>query len=105
MNTEAAERRLREAETALVGAERRLRAVRDAALYGFDDPAALDAASEAYCRAAHEAAAAAGALALSRQAPRAEASPRVDEVTPRMRFVRWLVETGRLSDDLPPPAS
>ena len=47
----------------------------------------------------------AGRLVALRRRYERRAPPETAAVPPRWRFVRWLVERGRLSDQLPPPAT
>ncbi|HEX2037309.1 MAG TPA: hypothetical protein VHS99_24280 [Chloroflexota bacterium] len=110
INPDNAERRLFDAETKLAQALRRLHALRRAALAGAFDPTEFDQALVAYRQAEKEALEAREALATAHQQaaqPVAAATQGsvglLDEVgllepTSRMRFVRWLVENGRLSD-------
>jgi hypothetical protein len=106
MNPEYAERRLVDAESNLARALQRLHSLRRAALAGGYDPVEFDRALVAYRRAEREAVEAREALATSHDerpawagsAPAAPAPEAPFEPTPRMRFVRWLVETGRLSE-------
>jgi hypothetical protein len=100
-----------------------LSALRRAALYGNYDPAEFDRAVMAYREAEMEAQDARKALATRsddapvpldalRAAQRAEVAqpapdddqPYVLEITPRLRFAKWLVDNGRLTDDLPEEA-
>lgn len=121
MNANNAEHRLVEAEAKLTSALQRLSALRRAALYGNYDPAEFDRAVMAYREAEMEAQDARKALAnraqeepvqldAFRAAKRARLSeqddePYVLEPTPRMHFIKWLVQTGRLSDNLPEDAA
>ena len=109
MNANNAERRLVDAETKLAQALQRLHTLRRTALAGGYDPVEFDQALMAYRRAEKEALEARQAWAGTPEAQRhetqaaelAQASqpdPGLTEPTPRMRFIRWLVETGRLSD-------
>jgi hypothetical protein len=123
MNANNAEQRLVEAEAKLTRALQRLSALRRAALYGNYDPAEFDRAVMAYREAEMEAQDARRALATRsddalvpldalRAAQRAEVAqpapdddqPYVLEITPRLRFAKWLVDNGRLTDDLPEEA-
>jgi hypothetical protein len=107
MNPDFAERRLVDAETNLARALQRLHTLRRAALAGGYDPVEFDRALVAYRRAEREAVEAREALATAHgdgvasaewtpPGPPEPAEP--FEPTPHMRFVRWLVETGRLSE-------
>ena len=112
MDANAVQQRLIEAETKLSRALQRLHALRRAALYGNYDPVEFDRAvmsyreAEADVQSAREAWAnlkqgAADTLAPTAVADRAaeeEPEPEPLEITPRLQFVKWLVETGRLSD-------
>ena len=80
-----------------------LHALRRAALAGRYDPLEFDRALAAYRRAEHEAMTAREALANTAAAAASGGARRKLEdepfrPTPRMRFVRWLVQTGRLSE-------
>jgi hypothetical protein len=105
-SSEYAERRLVDAETNLARALQRLHSLRRAALAGGYDPIEFDRALVAYRRAEQEALEAREAWASVHDAadgaPRREPDPASLEddfqPTPRMRFVRWLVENGRLSE-------
>jgi hypothetical protein len=103
-NPDFAARRLADAEDRLARALQHLHALRRAALAGGYDPLEFDRALVAYRRAEHEAmsareavlnAAGISAVALG-AAPVAEEAP--FKPTSHMRFVRWLVQTGRLSE-------
>jgi hypothetical protein len=103
MNPDDAERRLVDAESRLASALQRLHTLRRAALAGGYDPVEFDRALVAYRRAEREAVAARqewasahGAGVATADDPLAEPEP--FEPTPRMRFVRWMVQTGRLSE-------
>jgi hypothetical protein len=103
MNPDDAERRLVDAESRLARTLQRLHTLRRAALAGGYDPVEFDRALVAYRRAEREAVAARrewarahGAGVATADAPPAEPEP--FEPTPRMRFVRWLVQSGRLSE-------
>jgi hypothetical protein len=103
MNPDDSERRLVDAESRLARALQRLHTLRRAALAGGYDPVEFDRALVAYRRAEREAVAARQewataheAAVLTAEAPPADAEP--FEPTPRMRFVRWLVQSGRLSE-------
>ncbi|MGH2352002.1 MAG: hypothetical protein ACRDI2_09935 [Chloroflexota bacterium] len=108
MNANNAEQRLVDAETRLAHALQRLHALRRAALAGGYDPVEFDQALMAYRRAEKEALEAREAWANAgpshvEQAvgvaePAVEEPPAAFEPTPRMRFIRWMVETGRLSE-------
>ncbi len=106
MNKHNTERRLLDAETRLARALQRLHALRRAALTGTYDPAEFDQALAAYRRAEKEVLEAREAWARSQERQPEPAQARQEEEqpaepfepTPRMRFVRWLVESGRLSD-------
>jgi hypothetical protein len=113
MNTDPAERQLIDAETKLARALQRLSALRRAALYGSYDAAEFDQAVMAY-RAAEaevlearkawaqrkEAGVTAGAATATAtaEAPVEEAKVEPLEITPRLLFAKWLVQTGRLTD-------
>jgi hypothetical protein len=107
MNAENAERRLVDAETKLARALQRLHTLRRAALAGGYDPVEFDRALMAYRRAEQEALQAReawtgasdnGAVgALARPVPPdSQAEP--FQPTPYLRFIRWLVDNGRLSE-------
>jgi len=117
----AAERRLERARGELRGTMERLGALRRAALTGEHDADALDVAvlacrkAEAKVQAARQGLERKRALAFgepvasarrstsavsSRAAEAPEAPPEPIEVTPRLLFARWLVQTGRLSEQL-----
>jgi hypothetical protein len=113
MNTDPAERQLIDAETKLARALQRLSALRRAALYGSYDAAEFDQAVMAYRAAEAEVLEArkawaqrkeAGAVstatttATATEAPAEEEVVEPLEITPRLLFAKWLVETGRLSD-------
>jgi hypothetical protein len=110
MNPDFVERRLVDAETNLARALQRLHTLRRAALAGGYDPVEFDRALVAYRRAEREAVEAREALATAHSdgvasagwtspEPAQPAEPAEPfEPTPHMRFVRWLVETGRLSE-------
>jgi hypothetical protein len=99
-----AERRLADAEDRLTRALQRLHALRRAALAGGYDPLEFDRALVAYRRAEQEAMSAREAVlnAAGISAVALGAAPVAEEATfqptPRMHFVRWLVQTGRLSE-------
>jgi hypothetical protein len=115
MNPDESERRLVDAESRLARALQRLHTLRRAALAGGYDPVEFDRALVAYRRAEREAVEARQEWVTAHEAgvatagtagayPR-EAAPGPFEPTPRMRFVRWLVQTGRLSEwDVDAPA-
>jgi len=117
----AAERRLERARGELRGTMERLGALRRAALTGAHDADALDVAvlacrkAEAKVQAARQGLErqrtlafgepdAASTQTMSEASPAApdepEASPEPIVVTPRLLFARWLVQTGRLSEEL-----
>jgi hypothetical protein len=107
MNAENAERRLVDAETKLARALQRLHTLRRAALAGGYDPVEFDRALMAYRRAEQEALQAREAwtgdnegdgAAVDRGSAALEPKVEAFEPTPRMRFARWLVENGRLSE-------
>ena len=112
MDANAVQQRLIEAETKLSRALQRLHALRRAALYGNYDPVEFDRAVMSYREAEADVQSAREAWAsLQQGAPEAlapaavaerpsqeEAEPEPLEITPRLRFAKWLVETGRLSD-------
>jgi hypothetical protein len=105
-NPDFAERRLADAEDRLTRALHRLHALRRAALAGGYDPLEFDRALVAYRRAEQEAMSAREAV-LGTAVPASGAGAGravLDEEeapfqpTSHMRFVRWLVQTGRLSE-------
>ena len=103
MNPDDAERRLVDAESRLARSLQRLHTLRRAALAGGYDPVEFDRALVADRRAEREAVAARqewasahGAGVATAAAPPVEAEP--FEPTSRMRFIRWLVQSGRLSE-------
>ncbi|HVG96000.1 MAG TPA: hypothetical protein VNK05_03820 [Chloroflexota bacterium] len=103
MNPDESERRLVDAESSLARALQRLHSLRRAALAGGYDPIEFDRALVAYRRAEREAVAARQAWASAHEAgvltatsPAAGEEP--FEPTPRLRFVRWLVQSGRISE-------
>jgi hypothetical protein len=101
MTDDAALRRVELAEVRLERARRRLGAAQAAAYFGAGAPGALDAAMLAHRAAQAEAAAARAALGRWSGGARGPGAPSArpsEEPTPRLRFVRWLVQTGRLSD-------
>ena len=112
MDANAVQQRLIEAETKLSRALQRLHALRRAALYGNYDPVEFDRAvmsyreAEADVQSAREAWASLQQGAADTLVPTAvaerpveeEAEPEPLEITPRLQFAKWLVETGRLSD-------
>lgn len=116
MEASNVQQRLIEAETKLSRALQRLHALRRAALYGNYDPVEFDRAVMAYREAEAEVQQAREAWAHASQGaplpaaptipvaeqPSAEAAePVPDEpfvITPRLRFAKWLVENGRLTD-------
>jgi hypothetical protein len=112
MDANAVQQRLIEAETKLSRALQRLHALRRAALYGNYDPVEFDRAvmsyreAEADVQSAREAWAnlqqGAGETlaptAVAERMPEEEKEPEPLEITPRLEFAKWLVETGRLSD-------
>jgi hypothetical protein len=113
MDASNVQQRLIDAETKLSRALQRLHALRRAALYGNYDPVEFDRAVMAYREAeaevqqAREAwahvhqgqpAATAAPVAVAERAPQDDSPSPPLEITPRMRFVKWLVETGRVSD-------
>jgi hypothetical protein len=115
-----AARRLAEAEAKLAQVVHRLRQLQFAALYGRYDAVEFDRAVVAYREARAEARdarnawaeqsrqAAAGLAGDNAPAVAAPAAPQPEppfEPTPKMRFVRWLVQTGRLSDWAEEPAA
>lgn len=97
---------LGEAETALSHTLQKLYALRRAAIYGNYDPVEFDKAVQAYRNAEAVVAVVRQAWADVQTAPPRAAQPVSPkdsestpiEVTPRLRFIRWLVETGRLND-------
>jgi hypothetical protein len=104
MNTDPAERQLIDAETKLARALQRLSALRRAALYGSYDAAEFDQAVMAYRAAEAEVLEARKTWAQRKETsvaiaePVLETAPEPLEPTPRLLFVKWLVETGRLND-------
>ena len=112
MEANAVQQRLIEAETKLSRALQRLHALRRAALYGNYDPVEFDRAVMSYREAESDVQSAREAWAtLQGGAPDSqpatalaapetveEKEPEPLEITPRLRFVKWLVETGRLTD-------
>jgi hypothetical protein len=109
MNSDPIEQRLAEAEMAMARALQRLSALRRAAIYGSYDAAAFDQAVRQYrvaegrvidARREKSLRERVGAVATVAEArPEAvEERPYVLEPTPRLLFIRWLVQTGRLSD-------
>ncbi|HEU5315212.1 MAG TPA: hypothetical protein VFX49_03825 [Chloroflexota bacterium] len=115
-NVRGAERRLERAREALKVAMSRLASVRRAALRGNHDAEALDVAvlacreAQATVRAAREDLEREWMSALDRSIPAASApepgranadaasDPEPLQITPRLLFARWLVQTGRLTD-------
>jgi hypothetical protein len=113
MNSNNSQQHLIDAEAKLSQALQRLHALRRAALYGNYDPSEFDRAVMMYREAEMQVQhareewartnggpvelAAAGRSATAEPPPE-EAPPEPFEPTPRMRFVKWLVETGRLTD-------
>lgn len=117
-----AEQRLMRARNELKAAMARLADVRRAALRGDLDSEALDEAvltcraAQSKVRAAREALEREWMSALDRSVPaqdalepaaegsievrEAQAPPEPLEITPRLLFARWLVQTGRLTDDV-----
>ena len=103
MNTDPAERQLIDAETKLARALQRLSALRRAALYGSYDATEFDQAVMAYRAAEAEVLDARKAWAQRKEAPVATVSAEPEtieplEPTPRLLFVKWLVQSGKLSD-------
>lgn len=103
MNTDPAERQLIDAETKLARALQRLSALRRAALYGSYDATEFDQAVMAYRAAEAEVLDARKAWAQRKEAPVATLSDEPEEIeplepTPRLLFVKWLVQSGKLSD-------
>ena len=99
---ESIESQLREAEASLTRTVERFRALRRAAFAGRYDPDEFDQAVLA-CRAAEaDLLVARDILARRQQAPAEEsaAGPKVPDAMARLRFARWLVETGRLSEEI-----
>jgi hypothetical protein len=88
--------RLADAEAELCRAWRRLQMVRSAAFNDEYDPDACETAALLYRRAVHDVHQARDACAASPAAPAAPPAPAAP--TPRLRFARWLVENGRLSE-------
>jgi hypothetical protein len=113
MDANNVQQRLIDAETKLSRALQRLHALRRAALYGNYDPVEFDRAVMAYREAegevqqareawahAHQGkpATQASLIALAQREAQENAPGQPLEITPRLRFARWLVENGRLSD-------
>ena len=109
MDANIVQQRLVEAETKLSRALQRLHALRRAALYGNYDPVEFDRAVMSYREAEAEVQQAREAWAHVHQdstvattptlaTAESESEPEPLEITPRLRFARWLVETGRLTD-------
>lgn len=99
---EPIESQLQEAEASLTRAVERFRALRRAAFAGRYDPDEFDRAVLA-CRAAEvQLLATRDALASRPLAPSATAGaePKTPDPMARLRFARWLVETGRLSEEI-----
>lgn len=86
--------RLIDAESRLNQALQRLYALRRAALYGQYEPAEFDRAILAYREAEAEVVQAREAYARTQDESPVESF----KPTKRMKFARWLVDTGRLSD-------
>jgi hypothetical protein len=101
---EAALRRVERAEARLERVRRRLRAAQAAAHLGAGAPGERDAAVLAHRVAQAEAAACAAVDRRSGGAPGPGVPPTWPPVepSPRLRFARWLVEAGRLSDWIDP---
>jgi hypothetical protein len=125
MESDPLRRRLDEAEANFSRALKRLVALRRAETYGSTRPEEIQHAVSVYCAAEAEVigarelatgrgnaqapAPAASSAAISPTStvlsvpsgqtvsPEAEVGPTL-EITPRLRFVKWLVETGRLTD-------
>ena len=101
MNTDPAERQLIDAETKLCRALQRLSALRRAALYGSYDATEFDLAVQAYRAAEFEVLEARKAWAQRKEArPPVAVEEEIKplEPTPRLLFVKWLVQSGKLSD-------
>ena len=112
MEAEETTRRLAQAESNVARALLRLQQIRRASLEGRFDPQEYDRALLAYRQAEHESRAARRAWVQARGAaapapvpagaPAPAPAPPAPDVpfqpTPRMRFLRWLVQQGRLSE-------
>ncbi|HEX2516584.1 MAG TPA: hypothetical protein VH257_17910 [Chloroflexota bacterium] len=110
VEAEETTRRLAQAESNVARTLHRLQQIRRASLEGRFDPQEYDRALLAYRQAEHESRAARRAWAQARGAAApapvpagapAPAPPAPDvpfQPTPRMRFLRWLVQQGRLSE-------
>jgi hypothetical protein len=113
MDASNVQQRLIDAETKLSRALQRLHALRRSALYGNYDAVEFDRAVMAYREAEAEVQQARDAwahvhqdtstlqptpVAVAQPGLPAEAPPEPLAITPRLRFAKWLVETGRLSD-------
>jgi len=114
MEAENVQQQLIDAETKLSRALQRLHALRRAALYGNYDPVEFDRAVMAYRESEsevqqareswaqmHQGASlvqAAAATGLSEGSVEDDAPSEPLQITPRLQFAKWLVETGRLTD-------
>lgn len=110
MNHEPTDHQLIEAEMKLARTLERLSALRRAALYGSYDATTFDQAVMEYRRAEEAVIDIRRAKSLAMMKPIGNAAPAPSEtsapvepaepleVTPRLLFARWLVQTGRLSD-------
>lgn len=103
MNNDPAERQLIDAETKLARALQRLSALRRAALYGSYDATEFDQAVMAYRAAEADVLEARKAWAQRKESTVATLPQEEEEIqpldpTPRLLFVKWMVETGKLSD-------
>jgi hypothetical protein len=112
VDAEETKRRLAQAESYVARTLLHLQQVRRASLSGRFDPQEYDRALLAYRQAESEARAARRAWVQARGAgapapvpagaPAAPAAEAPFQPTPRMRFLRWLVQQGRLSEwDVP----
>lgn len=103
MNEQTTREQLAAAKRRLALALRRLEKIRVNALYGDYDAAQLDEAIEEYRHAAADHKTAAAQMQRETRGLAVWDEPEFDEAlrrhpTNRMRFVKWLVETGRLTD-------
>jgi hypothetical protein len=110
MNTDPAERQLIDAETKLARALQRLSALRRAALYGSYDATEFDQAVMAYRAAEAEVLDARKVWAQRKEQPSsggfaasgigADEPEEIEplEPTPRLLFIKWMVQSGKLSD-------
>lgn len=109
MNTQNAQERLRSAETRRRDALENFHTVSRVTRFGVIDRVSFETALSVLIEAERELQQARAALANAKERQQREQAIAQDvaqgpepvapfEPTPRMRFVRWLVETGRLSD-------